>query len=321
MQNQASILALFKDSDDETRCTPLLAGIPGIIRAVAGGNLAMTLENLKRTGIEPVLTILTARLYPESRPNLVTTVRGLFPATDFLLVSSTTDPFPPLQALAADRVRHMAINPAASPYGGEPESRARFITAVRKLVERSPWEIADYVKLGTSIHEFAISSSTEKAELIERVEAVIESDRPDMDLLRQKGALLADEMLENAMYGAPRGEDGSKLYQKGELRTIQPREGIAFRYGFDGETLAMEVVDGWGSLSPELIMEFLAKNQDGGEVHDEGGGRGLFIIWRFLDHFHVTICPGKKTVVGGHVRAASKLDPEAPRGFHISTHF
>jgi anti-sigma regulatory factor (Ser/Thr protein kinase) len=55
-----------------------------------------------------------------------------------------------------------------------------------------------------------------------------------------------------------------------------------------------------------------------GELAYDEGGRGLFIIWRFLDQFHVSIKPGKETVIGGHVRVTSPLDLDEPKGFHIS---
>lgn len=317
MQTNRTILTLFKGPADEALCAPLLAEIPGIIRIMAGDNLAVSLENLKKIGIEPCLAILSRRLYPEEKPDLATMLKKLFPSLEFLLLSSTTDPFPPLFSLARDGVRHLVINPAAQG-GEEGETKGRFTVAVKKLVEGSSWKMVDYVRADAYIHEFVVSSSAQKEELIARVEAVIRGDAPDIDLLRQRGALLADEMLENALYGAPRGEDGGKLYQKGEERAIQPRERIVFRFAFDGETLAMEVADGWGSLSPDIVMEYLAKNQANTALSDETGGRGLFIIWRFLDYFHVSISPGRQTVVGGHLKASSPLDPEAPRGFHIS---
>lgn len=320
MHRQKTILALFKDGEDEALCSPLLAGIPDIVRAMAGTTLAGTLENLKKIGIEPSLAIFSSRLYPGDRPELAATIRKFFPAAEILLISSAADPFPPLQPLAADRIRHLAINPPASPAGWGVEAKFQFFTAVTNLVERRPWEIAHYVEAGTAIHEFVLSSSAQKEELIAVIEGAIRGDSPDFALLRQRGALLADEMLENAMYGAPRGEDGTKLYRKGEERAIQPRERIRFRFAFDGATLAMEVADGWGSLSPDLVLDYLANNRDGGELPGEAGGRGLFIIWRFFDQFHVSIRPGRQTVVGGQVRVSSPLDPEAPKGFHISTH-
>lgn len=139
-------------------------------------------------------------------------------------------------------------------------------------------------------------------------------------MLRQKGALLADELLENSMYDAPRGTLGNRLFKKGEKRAMLPQERIVFSFGFDGETLALKLTDSWGSLEPDVVMEYLARNQDDGSIADDAGGRGLFIIWRFLDQFHVNVHPGQETVVGGHLKLFSRFDPEAPRGFQITEH-
>src|SRR6185369_6699834 len=172
------------------------------------------------------------------------------------------------------------------------------------------------------IHEFPLISSNQKEALIAYLEGAIIGDSQEMELLRQRAALLADEMVENALYGAPQGKDGRKLYCKGEERIINVDEKIFFRFAFDGETLAMEVVDGWGTLAPEMVVDFLARNQSGmDEVSDEVGGRGLFIIWRFMDHLHVNIRPGMQTVLGGHLKAVSTHDCESPRGFSISTDY
>lgn len=319
MQKSGTILALFKDSEDERLNTPLLAGINNIIRVVAGENLSLSLDNLKRIGIEPSLALISRRLYPEEKPGVAALLKRLFPAAELLLLSAVADPFPPFSPLVADRVRHLAINPVVAKEDEE-SLRSQFRTTVTRLVENAPMGMRDYLRPGTTIHEVAVTASSQKEELIAGIEAVVAGDDPDLELLRQRGALLADELLENAMYGAPRGEEGEKLYRKGEERTVLPDEGIVFRFGFDGQILAMEVADNWGSLSPEQVLEHLARNQEEEASFEETGGRGLFIIWRFLDHFHVTIRPGRQTVVGGHVRAYDPLDPGIPRGYHITTH-
>lgn len=315
-----TVLALFKDADDESLCNPLMEGIPGIIRIRAGANVATSLENMKRIGIEPRLSIISGRLYPARRSDLVATLRAVFPASEILLVCAPADPFPSLQLLAADGVRHLAINPVVSWDGEGDEAKRQFLGAIDKLLEGRPWKMTDYLSPAATVQDYRISSSTQKEELIARIEEVIAGDSEERIFLRQRGALLADEMLENAMYDAPQREDGSRIYRKGEKRAIAPREGITFRFGFDGEVLAMEVTDGWGSLSPDKVLSHLAGNQDGIGNGDEAGGRGLFIIWRILDHFHVSITPGRQTVVGGHLKASSPMDLETPRGFHISTH-
>jgi hypothetical protein len=317
MTNSTTILGLFRDHTDEIRSMALLSGIPGIIRLAVRDDLSI-LDDLRKIGIEPSLAIISRRLYPEVQPEVVNILRRLFPEIRFLLISSADDPFPPLKTLIADRVRHLTIDPASGDCGAG-SRRKVFVTALEKLATGRSLEISDYLAPEAALHEYTLSSSGEKEELIAALMALISGDSPELDELRQRGALLADEMLENAMYGAPRGEDGQKLYRKGEERAISRHEGIVFRAGFDGTTLALEVADSWGSLSPDQVLHHLARNQDEPALSDDGGGRGLFIIWRFLDRFHVNITPGRETVVGGQLTLSSPMDPEAPKGFHIST--
>lgn len=312
MHPNGTILAMFKDYEDAAFWSDLLKGFPRVIRLTPGDDPAVILENLRQLGIVPGLTIISTRLYPHGSHDMISAVRSCFPATGFLLVSSSQDPAPPLQPLIKDGVRHLVIDPI------DPEKGDQIAMAAMKLLEGSHWRISDYLSGGASVHEYIVSSSNQKEELIATLSGLIPSDSPESDMLREKGALLADEMLENAMYGAPRDDDGGKIFQKGEKRAMLPGERIVFRFGFDGETLAMEVADGWGSLDPDDLMEHLASNQETGEFHDGMGGRGLFIIWRFMDQFHVSITPGRQTIVGGQLKLSTDPDPFAPKGFHIT---
>ncbi|MBI1920589.1 MAG: ATP-binding protein [Geobacter sp.] len=314
MHSNRTILAIFKDYEDAAFWSNLLRDVPGVVRVTAGDNPASILESLRQTGMEATLTIISTKLYPLNSQEIIPIVRKNFPATEFLLVSSSQEAAPPLQPLIKDGVRHLVIDPVG------PDKGSQMVRAVRKLMEKSPWKMGDYLFSGASVHEFRISSSEQKEELISAIGGLIPGDSEEAEMLREKGALLADEMLENAMYGAPRDESGGKIFQKGEKRAMLPGERIVFRFGFDGETLAMEVADGWGSLSPETVMEHLEPEQEGGEVAGDWGGRGLFILWRFLDQLHISITPGRQTVVGGHIRLTTTEDPlTTPRGFHIST--
>ena len=314
MSDNENILAIFSDAEDERDWNRMLSQLPGVIRVMDGENLLLSLENLRKSGINPLLTIISSRAYLKRHSDLTAFVRTSFPDSDFLLVSTVTGPHPPLKALMLDRIRHLVIN-----HGDEANAHRQLALAATRLLGRRAWQMADYLAPGTTIRQFDNCSAATKEELIRSLEAIIEGDTPEIEELRQKGALLADEMLENALYGAPRAEDGGKLFQKGEQRKLLPGERILFRAGFDGTTLAMEVADGWGSLSPDLVLEYLAKNQEEREYLDDTGGRGFFIIWHFLDHFHVNIVPGKLTTIGGQVTVSSVTDPSVPKGFHITT--
>lgn len=179
--------------------------------------------------------------------------------------------------------------------------------------------MADYLRPGAAVHERRISTTEQKEQLIAELERSIAGFSPEYEMLRMKGALLADEMLENALYAAPRDDRSGPLYRKGEKRTLSERENVVFRYGFDGDLLALEVVDGWGTLTPEAFFEHVSRNMESTGPHEEIGGRGLFIIWRFLDALHLRINPGKQTVIGGHVRLASSAMFSESKELHIST--
>jgi hypothetical protein len=275
--------------------------------------------DLRQRGESVSLVIISTRVYPLGYPKLVTQARQLFPDADIMLMCLSTDPPPPLSPLLADNVRHLLINPVGGPFCDLNKVASLFDLSVRRLKNGIPLSMSDYIRPGTSVHEFRVSSSEQKEELIAELEKTIGGCSQESEMLRMKGALLADEMLENAFYAAPRGEHSEPLYRKGEKRDLSDGENVVFRYGFDGETLALEVTDGWGTLSSEDLFRHLTQNCDSLGVHEEIGGRGLFIIWRFLDTLLIRIEPGKQTVIGGHVRlSASDFLPEI-KGFHITT--
>lgn len=313
------ILAIVKNQDEKAYWTPYLSGVSGLIGMVEIECLADQLSELEKSRKAPFLIIISSGVYPETDPGLIVGLRKRYPAGEFLLVVPSSDPLPPLQPLIRDNIRHLVINSENNQvFDGDPESSVVGL-AIKKISEGGMLKIGDYLKPDTRIYKIRISSSEQKENIIAGLENLICGENPEMELLRQKGALLADEMLENALYGAPRGKDGVSLFRKGEKRQIPSRERILFRYGFDGEILAMEVEDGWGNLSPKVVLEHLAKNQNNYEISDDFGGRGLYIIWRFLDHMHINIKPGRQTVVGGQVKLVTAENLMDSKGFHVTT--
>jgi hypothetical protein len=315
VQQMESIVAIFKDECDAGLWAAYLDGISTLLRITAREDLEVSFKRLTGLGIEPGLVILSARLYPDENPELVALIRANFPAAELLLISSSDEPSPSLMPLLADNVRHLAVNPSA----GDSIGRGYFDCVLQALVAGRPLAIGDRLKEQTEVSVFELRSSEQKETMLYAVDATIAGEGDAVEMFRQRVALLADELMENALYGAPRDAFGGSLYRKGEAREMLAEESLVFSFGFDGETLAMEMTDNWGTLDPDLVVEYLAKNQAHLGDCEEMGGRGLFLIWRFFDHFHVSIDPGKKTVVGGDLQLSGKLDPEAPRGFHITT--
>lgn len=147
--------------------------------------------------------------------------------------------------------------------------------------------------------EWAVSSSREKNTIILQLRDLLCGKSGEHDFLFQRAELIVDEMLENALYSAPRGSDGTPLFDKGSDRKLLPEEKIQLRCSFDGELLFLEVNDSWGNLSPEIVEHFLSINDRDMDPGSDRAGRGLFIIWKFLDYFYVNIDPGVATSMGG----------------------
>ena len=148
-------------------------------------------------------------------------------------------------------------------------------------------------------HEWQITSPDDKEKVIAQLERMLAGDDEAHDFLRQRAALMVDEMLENALYAAPRDANGGQLFPKGDRRGILPEERIILRCDFDGERLSLEVSDSWGSLSPETVQHFIALNLADDGVHGDRAGRGLFFMWRLMDDFYVRVTPGEETSIGG----------------------
>lgn len=149
--------------------------------------------------------------------------------------------------------------------------------------------------------ERMLGCSARKPELIEEVQACIagETCSDIREALARKAALMLDEMLENALYAAPRDEQGQPIFPKGTSRSLLPTEQIRVRYCFDGSRLTLEVTDSWGTLTAAQLFSCLAMNLAETEPDADRAGRGLFFMWRLMDQLYVRIDPGKSTIVGG----------------------
>jgi len=312
-----TITAIFKDDADRSKWSPCFQRFGDLVQMLLVRDIPVTMAHFHEQCITPALYIISTRLYPLENRGLIENIRKLCPNSEFLLIASPLDPLPPLDPLVSDNVRHLVIDMEEAATDGSNDF-SLLHTVVNRLLEMAPLKIKDYLKPGTCIHEFRVSSTELKEELISCLEFLINGEGPDVELLRQKGALLADELLENAFYGAPRDEMGTPRYEKGAQRLIHPHETILFRFGFDGACLAMEMEDNWGNLAPNTVLEYLAINQNSRDICDEMGGRGLFIIWRFLDHMHIHIEPGRQTVVGGQVKLMMEDNLSENKGFHIT---
>jgi anti-sigma regulatory factor (Ser/Thr protein kinase) len=160
---------------------------------------------------------------------------------------------------------------------GDIVSSDRHLVPLRVHPQRTEWRLSHY---------------GDKQEVIAQLERLLEGDGGPIGFLRQRAALMADEMLENALVAAARGT--------GESRPgPEPGGEVTFCLFFDGERLALEVTDPWGRLSSERVRDFLRMNLAETHPVEDRSGRGLFFMWQFMEDFYVSVIPGVETSVGG----------------------
>jgi hypothetical protein len=70
---------------------------------------------------------------------------------------------------------------------------------------------------------------------------------------------------------------------------------VRLRWGCDARYLAIEVTDGFGSLTRDRILASLARN----DIRESGAGAGMGVAltYRSCDHLVFNLAPGKRTEI------------------------
>jgi anti-sigma regulatory factor (Ser/Thr protein kinase) len=290
------ILSLFGEKSAKEAWEPVLAQFPGQILTLADCDRPIKAAMISRLNFIPNIILVAADLYSNCGAELIKHLHDNFPQAEVLVLASTDTPSIPLWSLIADKVRHLAV---VDPI----KECKKFQLLLETMAANKPWDLMAYLSADADLREFQLFESSQKESAINQIESLVVGQSPDLDILRQKAILLADEMIENAIEAAP----GATLAQ----------DGIIVRAGFDGEQFALQVIDNWGRLTPEKALEHMARHQDGSISTDDTRGRGLFILWQFFDHFHVNVSLGEQTAVGGQIsRQSSSIEGRA-RGFNF----
>jgi CRP-like cAMP-binding protein len=115
---------------------------------------------------------------------------------------------------------------------------------------------------------------------------------------------VAEELLMNAVYDAPRGSDGKALYNhlnRTEKIDLSPEHYSQFSFGTDGSWIGISVSDPFGSLDGKVIVNYLEsvyQNRAGSLNQQKGGaGRGLHMIVEMSDLVIFNLKPQVKTEV------------------------
>lgn len=168
--------------------------------------------------------------------------------------------------------------------------------------------------------EWHLTHSDDKARTMDALAEQLAAHPGVPDELRDVLVLMADELIENSLYGAPLDPWQRKIYHKGQRRDIAPEEGIRVLLRANDERLGLVVIDRWGTFTPAVFLQRLALNarQDG--LVAGVGGAGLYLMWRMSDYLQVRVDPQRQTQITLLWSLRQPADPDRDSGFQFLFH-
>lgn len=181
---------------------------------------------------------------------------------------------------------------------------AELIITAKKILEVDLFGLEKHLSgWGVQIHHCAIGSTAQKGAAIGRLENFL--NRIDCaSAIGLAVSLVAEELLMNAIFNAPRTRDGAPRYAtrvRSEELVLEPAEHCHFAFGCDGRHLGLSVTDQFGSLTRKELVRYLTPSFVGapGQMEQKQGGAGLGLYMSFNSSTQLifNIVPGERTEV------------------------
>ena len=181
----------------------------------------------------------------------------------------------------------------------EPED---FIVTVTKLLHGQVFGLQKYFPWGVTLYNMEIAGYEEKVKAIDVLNAYAELAGA-RGPVRDRMALVAEELMINAMYHAPTDEKGKPLYQhlpRKEMSGKIVRARVKVACASNGQLFAVAVRDAYGSLDKETVVKFLSKGTQKSltpEQKESGAGLGLVTALKNANKLVFNLAPGMGTEV------------------------
>jgi hypothetical protein len=230
-----------------------------------------------------------------------------------------------LAGTIADLILEGDLDHVVAKHGGVTVSRdiideTELIVTCEKLISGQIFGLERYLSLPElDIREHQLDHSAKRQEVLDHFDAFLEA----IDCYQGLRAVIltvADELLMNAIFSAPRDDEGRPKYDhrdRTDRFPLEPNEVVTFRYGCDGRNVVMSVADLFGSLDRAMLLEYLGAGlrQEKGKVAPKtsSAGLGLHLVINSITQLTFNVDVGKKTEV-----IASFFVRNGIRGFRAS---
>src|SRR4051794_5542280 len=201
---------------------------------------------------------------PEAPPTtIIEQVAAACPSTPMIAVAGVNARQRLVQALASATVTSIvpklgtwvetSASSANTPGAGEGADEQELGVALRRLINPTPIPQgpAPYLLGGTSVEERLLGSSNEKDAVLADLLAYAGRFALSDEKLRRIETI-ADELVLNAIYDAPRDEKGEAKYAQQDRRqpvTLGVQAQVRLRWGCDGRCFVISVADRFGALT------------------------------------------------------------------------
>lgn len=177
------------------------------------------------------------------------------------------------------------------------------LTALSKILNTDYFGIEKYLAWGVDVKRSKVIHSAQREELKEEVFAYLKKMGIRTTILDRVNAVL-EEMLMNAIYDAPVDAAGKSLFNhrsRKEVVQLDTHQQASLNFCCDGSNIAVSVVDTFGALTKDMIIDYLISCYGGtaGSLNEGkgGAGRGLHQIVEMADTTIFNVKKGVRTEV------------------------
>jgi CheY-like chemotaxis protein len=208
-----------------------------------------------------------------------------------------------------DSLATKSLNNLIAKHGGvaatsELIDESEVIVTCHKLFRHDIFGLEKYLTTwGIQIHELSIDGTESKGTVLGELEGFL--DAIDCyGTVKNSVLLVADELVMNAIFNAPRDAAGRPKYatlDRSQPLVLEPAERATFRYACDGRHIALSVADRFGSLDRDVIIRYLQRCFAGGpaevEEKEGGAGLGLHMVFNSITQLTFNVHAGVSTEV------------------------
>lgn len=236
---------------------------------------------LKRRFAEPIdMLIADADVADlDSLMWMIDTFKTERPSGVVLLLSSELGNQPIVDQLISSKLNNLVGKHGAVTASRDMIDEAELIATVDKLLRRDIFGLDKYLPPRVRIYTHTVTRSDERSRALSELESFLRA----IDCYRSIEPMIltvADELLMNAVFSAPRDAENKPKYEERERHerfALEPTEYVEFRYACDGRSVLVSVSDQFGSIDRDALVGYLGSGFLGQKatVRETKGGAGI----------------------------------------------